>query len=195
MALDTYTNLQAAIADWMERDDLSARIPDFIRLAEVEMDRTLTTSEAQARSTASVDTQFTALPLDWMEVQAVRVRLNASDAWTKLDPIDHATMVGWADQAGRPRFYGVLGEQLFLYPSPDATYETEIAYATTVPKLSSSLASNWVLAQAPDAYLYGALVQASLFLRDAEGAKVWRDLFGSAMSQLLAARPLSLLHI
>ena len=37
MALTTYTELKAAIADWLNRSDLTSQIPDFITLAEAEM--------------------------------------------------------------------------------------------------------------------------------------------------------------
>ena len=37
MALTTYSELQAAVASWLHRDDLTAQIPDFIRLAEADM--------------------------------------------------------------------------------------------------------------------------------------------------------------
>ena len=36
MALDNYTNLIASIADWVNRSDLTAVIPDFVTLAESE---------------------------------------------------------------------------------------------------------------------------------------------------------------
>src|SRR5579884_2793693 len=39
MALDTYTNLQTAIANWLNRSDLTAQIPDFITIAEAQMQR------------------------------------------------------------------------------------------------------------------------------------------------------------
>src|ERR1041385_5455227 len=39
MSLDTYTNLQSSIAGWLNRMDLTDRIPDFITLAEAQMTR------------------------------------------------------------------------------------------------------------------------------------------------------------
>jgi len=34
MSIATYSELQTAVADWMHRTDLTAKIPDFITLAE-----------------------------------------------------------------------------------------------------------------------------------------------------------------
>jgi hypothetical protein len=39
MAINNYTELVAAIAEWLARDDLTARIPDFVTLAEAKINR------------------------------------------------------------------------------------------------------------------------------------------------------------
>ena len=41
MAINTYGTLQTAVANWLDRDDLSARIPEFIALSEAIFNRTL----------------------------------------------------------------------------------------------------------------------------------------------------------
>ena len=43
MALSTYTELKASVADWLNRTDLTSVIPDFIALAEAQIERTLRT--------------------------------------------------------------------------------------------------------------------------------------------------------
>ena len=50
MALSNYSELQSAVADWLERGDLTARIPDFIRLAEVQLNRLLRTNPQKLRA-------------------------------------------------------------------------------------------------------------------------------------------------
>ena len=41
MPLSNYTELTASIADTLNRDDLTAVIPDFIKLAEAQLNRDL----------------------------------------------------------------------------------------------------------------------------------------------------------
>ena len=41
MAISTYTELQTAVANWLDRDDLTARIPEFIALTEARFNRLL----------------------------------------------------------------------------------------------------------------------------------------------------------
>ena len=55
MALTTYTELKASIADWLNRSDLTAAIADFISLAEAQIERTLRTRQMLTRTTLTVD--------------------------------------------------------------------------------------------------------------------------------------------
>ena len=67
MALDTYANLKTAIADFLNRDDLTNSIDDFIDLAEAHMNREIRHWDMEKRATASLNTQYTALPSDFVE--------------------------------------------------------------------------------------------------------------------------------
>jgi hypothetical protein len=53
MALTTYTELKSSLADWLNRSDLTSVIPDFISLAEAQMERQLRTRQMIVRATAS----------------------------------------------------------------------------------------------------------------------------------------------
>ena len=50
MALSNYTGLKASIADFLNRDDLTAVIPDFITLAEAQINRDIRHFKMEARS-------------------------------------------------------------------------------------------------------------------------------------------------
>src|ERR1044072_317852 len=60
MPLDTYANLCATVARWLERSDLSADIPDFIALAEAKINDRLRVF--QMESTATLTGGFITLP-------------------------------------------------------------------------------------------------------------------------------------
>ena len=91
------------------------------------------------------------------------------------------------NQTGRPRFYAHVGETFELYPTPDQTYNIELLYYQKIPALSGSQTSNWILDMAPDAYLYGALLQAAPYLGEDERVQVWNGLYTAAISELNAA--------
>ena len=67
MALSNYTELQASIADTLNRDDLTAVIPDFVRLAEAQLNRVVRHWRMEDRVIATVDSQYTALPTNFLE--------------------------------------------------------------------------------------------------------------------------------
>ena len=50
MALTNYTGLKASIADFINRDDLTSVIPDFISLAEAQINRDIRHWKMEARS-------------------------------------------------------------------------------------------------------------------------------------------------
>ena len=52
MAINTYSTLQTAVANWLDRDDLTARIPEFIALAETRINRALRIRAMETVSTA-----------------------------------------------------------------------------------------------------------------------------------------------
>ena len=66
MALTTYDELKSSIADFLDRDDLTTVIPDFITLAETKMNREIRHWRMEKRATAVLDTQYSALPNDFL---------------------------------------------------------------------------------------------------------------------------------
>ena len=69
MALSNFTELKASIADWMVRSDLTSVIPDFIEIAEAEMNRGLEHWKMEEGATLSVSSRYTALPSDFLAVR------------------------------------------------------------------------------------------------------------------------------
>lgn len=65
MALTTYTELKTSIADWLNRTDLTSTIPDFISLAEAQIERQLRTRQMLTRTTLTIDAEFESTPTDF----------------------------------------------------------------------------------------------------------------------------------
>jgi hypothetical protein len=72
-----------------------------------------------------------------------------------------------------------------VLPAPDTGYTAELTYIGTLPKLSDSNTSNWILARHPDVYLYGALMQAAPYLRDDERVGLWSSMYTQAIEDML----------
>jgi len=89
--------------------------------------------------------------------------------------------------SGKPRFFTVVGGQFRLAPVPDTNYATELVYYAKLSKLSSSVATNFILDSSPDAYLYGSLLQAAPYLQDDNRIPVWAGLYERALTDLQVA--------
>lgn len=180
-----YTELKAAVADFLLREDLTSVIPTFIRLAESRIDRELRHWRQERRSTADLDTQFSAIPTDYM--QAIRLQITNAPT-SEVQPISTAQMLKMredrSDRVGRPTHYALTAGALELYPTPDATYASSLVYYGRVAALSDSNATNWLLTEAPDVYLYGALIHSAPYLKDDTRLAVWESLYKMSMDNM-----------
>ncbi len=185
MALTTYDELKDSIGDFLNRDDLTSVIPDFITLAEADMNRGLRHWRQEKRSTAELDTQYSAIPADFME--AIRFYITSNDT-SPLELISQSEMVDRryrsGDTSGKPAYYAVTAGEIEVYPTPDGTYDAELYYYSRIPALSASNTSNWVLEYFPDAYLYGALVHSAPYLKDDARTQVWASLYQNALNAI-----------
>lgn len=191
MTIATYSDLQTAVGDWLARSDLTARIPDFIMLAEAKFNRVLKCFQMEARVTTTVNLQtaepeFITLPTDFQRMRSLRISSVTGKPrlqyLTDQQMDDYRTSI--ADLTGQPAFFTVFGTELELAPTPDQYYTLEMIYRQDIPALSVSNTSNWLLASAPDAYLYGALLEAAPYLKDAEHVGAWVQAFSAVIDQL-----------
>jgi len=183
MALSTYTELKTSIGDWLNRADLTAVIPDFISLAEAQVERTLRTRQMIVRANASFDAEYGAVPSDFLETKSLK--LTSTNPQTPLEFLSIDALDNKAAEytgSGKPRFFGVVGGQFRIVPTPDATYTTELTYYAKLTKLSSSVATNWLLTSNPDIYLYGSLLQAAPYLQDDARIQTWATLYERALN-------------
>jgi hypothetical protein len=182
-----YDELKAAIADFLNREDLTAVIPTFIKLAEADISRSVRDFRMEKRSTATVDTQYSALPADWVETLRVQITGTSS----RIEMVSNGALADMraqrGDIPGKPTHYAHTAGGLEMFPTPDAEYTIEILYYGKITSLSVAAPTNWLLTAAPDVYLYGALIQSAPYLKDDARAVVWAGMYQSAVTNQNAA--------
>lgn len=187
MALTTYDELKASIADFLNRDDLTAVIPDFITMAESNLNMTVRHWRQEKRSTAEIDTQYSAIPADFLEVISFHI---SSGDYRSLELISKAEMQDRryksGDASGKPAFYAITAGEIEVYPTPDGTYDAELYYFSRITALSASNTSNWLLEYFPEAYLYGSLLHSAPYLKEDARTQVWASLYANAISAINA---------
>jgi hypothetical protein len=185
MPITTYAELQSSITDTLNRDDLDTVAPDFIKLAEADMQRRLRHWRMEKRSTAEIDTQYSAIPADFLEV--IRFYITSNDT-RPLELISQAELLDRKyrnlNTSGKPAYYAITAGEIEVYPVPDGTYTAELYYYSTIPALSDSNTSNWLLENHADAYLYSSLVHSAPYLRDDARIQMWAALSQSAIDAI-----------
>jgi hypothetical protein len=185
MALDTFSGLKTTIADYLNRDDLTSIIPSFITLAEAKFNRKLRVRQMVKRATATLDTQYFAFPSDFLQAKEFQLNTNPITylQYVTQNQGDYGSATQFVS-AGKPQFYTIIGTQIQVIPTPDTSYTGELTYYGKIPALSDSNTSNWLLTYAPDLYLYGALLEASPYLKDDERLAVWSSLYINSIGDI-----------
>ena len=187
MAITTYAELKTSITDFLNRDDLTTVTPTFISLAEADMQRRVRHWRQEKRSNANLNSRYSDVPGDFLEVIRFGV---TGDNNSTLEMISQSQMLDRRMQngntSGSPRYYALTAGEIELFPSPSAITSTELYYYSKIDALSASTASNWMLANHPDAYLYGSLVHSAPYLSDDSRITMWAALYQAAIDAINA---------
>jgi len=188
MAITTKGELNTAVANWMNRSDLTSRIPEFVSLVEASFNRNLRTREMLVRSTASTSGQYVSLPTDYLEM--LNIELTSTSPPKRLVYITSDRSDDYRERqnnkTGIPDYYTIEGTSIQLLPTPSEAVTVQLNYYQDIPALSGLADSgdNWLLLAHPDVYLYGTLMQASPYVMDPQSAGQWGGLLDRAMQEL-----------
>lgn len=188
MALGTYSDLQTAIASWMDRTDLAGVIPDFITLFETTANAELPLRTRFNLTTATLstvaNTNTLSLPADFLEAKSLINQTSPVTVVTSYTATALYTQVNFPAQVGPPVGFTYVGNSLELAPVPDAVYSLKLYYYQKVTALSASNPTNWLLANFPNLYLFGALVAAEAYLGTDPRLQLWGDLYSDLLQKL-----------
>ena len=182
MALANYSDLQSAIAGWLNRTDLTARIPDFITLAESKLNRRLKLRVMETEATLSVSSggQSVALPSGFVEPM---------DLWVQDDTERRALRYMAPSQisdevaAGNIHYWTITGANIVFERPAESSLSLILRYQSAF-SLSDASPTNWLLTHHPDAYLFAALVEAAPYERDTEALTIWTARLESALTEI-----------
>lgn len=184
MAINSYFTLQTAVKNWLDRDDLSGRITEFISLAEARIARRLRVRGVEERSTTPLVSgqEYYSLPTDFLTARSVKinsspVRVLQYKTPTQLSEIYPNSTIG------DPCHYTIIGEEIQLKPSPNSTDTLEVAYFTRLPSLSDTNTTNWLTSNAPDLLLYGSLIEAEAYLVNDPRIAIWKGAFDESIDE------------
>ena len=187
MALTTYTELKASLANWLNRSDLTTEIgDDFIKLAEADFNSKLRVRSMIDQVSITVDAETVALPVDFLQIRDFYIL--SGQTKTPLVYTTPASMdtTSGTSTSGRPSSFTILGDTVRFSPKPDATYTAVMNYFKKFPALTSSVSTNYILGSHPAIYLYGSLFHAANFLGgiNPQQVQTWQQMYATAMERL-----------
>lgn len=179
MAITTYSELQAAVKNWLHRGDLDARIPEFIALGEARISRLLRVPalRASATITPSQAVRYVALPARYRELVSF-----TDDEGDQVQVVSSALLeaAAYDASAGRPE-YCHISSRIDFERIADASYAFTMMYWQSLDLAGDS--TNVILDTYPDIYLYASLIASAPFLRNDERVVTWNELFRTALAE------------
>lgn len=177
MAIDSYAGLKTAIQDWLLDQVDESTSETLIHLAEQALRRDRRVRR-QIEQSFTVDSESESLPSRFVELESLYH--DGSTYYHEIDTVsaDHLAEIkrrsGGED--GAPTHAALIdGSSIRFAPVPDEAYDLRLVWWETIPHLSDSAQSNWLLDDNSDIYLYAALVESAPYLHDEERLPMWRS--------------------
>ena len=189
-AVMTYNSLVADIQSYLERTDTATvdKIPTFIMLAEQTLASDIKFLGNPTVQTAQMvqGTAIIAKPARWRKTVSMNITVNGVRQPVFLRKYEYIRE--YADNPSSqdtPLYYGDYDfENWIVGPTPDANYNFEVLYYERVQPLDSSNQTNWFTEYAPQAMLYGSLLQAMPFLKNDSRVALWQAMYTQVIASL-----------
>jgi len=184
----TYDTLNSTVLQYLERSDAAttAAIPTFITLCEFEIAEEIKTLGQLnvATSVMVANNPVLQKPARWRKTVSMNITTTSGTQPVLLRKFEYLKNY-WPDatQTDAPLFYADIDyDHWYLAPTPSQAYTFEVLYYERIQPLSSDNQTNWLTRNAPNAMLYGTLLQAMPFLKNDQ-----RQIFQQKYSEAIAA--------
>lgn len=181
MSLTTYAGLQASIKSWLNHPAADVGVPDFIALAEIRFNRELRLNAQDSIANGTLSDQFIAIPSDLVDLKRITITANGEEH--DLRYVTPEDFDRYQPLSGKPFVYTSFTNNYRVAPGPDGAYPYTVYYSARFPALADA-GTNWLLQNAPDVYLYGALMEAEPFLKNDGRIQLWATAFQNSIAKL-----------
>ena len=198
MSISTYAELQTAVGNWLKRSDLTSSIPDLIMLGEKWIFRHARTRDMETAFSVTISSGVAALPSDYVAMKQAYID---GTPITNLQP----KAASWIllrypsrQAADIPKFFAQDGSNLIFGPYPASAYTVKGTYYKRLTSVQSS--ANALFVANPDLYLFAALAEAELFIKNDKRTAIWtakrdeilRDVNGEDKAAMFSGGPLAM---
>lgn len=183
----TYDSLVTDISTYAERTDAPflTQIPSFISLTENRLASEMRGLGQQIYVTGQINTNTLAKPERWHETISFSIISGGERIYLQNRSYDYCRAYNPTNATGVPRFYSDYEyEHFFISPTPNATFDIELAYYQRPEPLSDTTQTNYFTQYVPQLLLYGSLLEAQPFLKRPERIQEFQALYDRAMQGL-----------
>lgn len=171
--INTYSELKDAIYKWMVKDSsdpffTSDMLDNVIYLAENELNRRLRVRQmrdtaslviAAADNTTATPTGFIEAYTVWLDSPIQEIQSASAGVFSRN---------GLYLQTGNPLYFYINNDSFVWGPLPDTDYTATLDFYKKIPNLSGTQATNDIITDFPDIYLFACLKQAYIAAQDLE---------------------------
>tara|TARA_R100000995_G_scaffold83557_1_gene59790 strand:+ start:2116 stop:2799 length:684 start_codon:yes stop_codon:yes gene_type:complete len=205
MSIENYNDLQAHLADTINRTDLSDAVTTFsptsldsqivraISLAEQRIQNDLMSKGGIGQMETVDDTVNTVggtetitMPTGFLALRTMAITTNPYQVLQGYGDINSLfnTFPGLANS--KPQAYAIVGTNTaFLRPIPDAAYDLRIIFYKALDKLSASTTSNWLLENGVGVYVGASMVELCMYVQDYNATQIWESYYDAKLADLM----------
>ena len=186
----TYDSLVSTVEQYLERNDAAVvnQIPVFISLAEfaiAQQIKTLGQIEVAA-GTMEIGNPVIQKPARWRKTVSMSITVNGEKQPVYLRKYEYLTNYNAESPPSKPLYYGDYDyDNFYVSPVPDQAYPFEVLIYQRIQPLSSTNQTNWITNNAPNAMLFGTLLEAVVYLKD-DARQIFQQKYDAAMAALKA---------
>jgi len=169
----TFAQLKTAIQDYTDNSESSfvSHLSDFIKASEERIFKSvdLEIFRKNVTSAFTASDKFLTIPADYLSTFSMQITTAGSEAFLLQKDVNFLQEAySGSTSTATPRYYAQFDEDNFIVaPTPNSNYAIELHYYYRPTSLTAGAdsATTWLSDNAPFALLFGALVDAYIFMK------------------------------
>ena len=188
----TLATLKTAIQDYTDNSETSfvTNLPNFIKGAEEKIFKSVDLDYFRKNVTSAFTSSdpYLTVPADYLASFSLQITTSGSEKFLLQKDVNFIQQyTSDPTTTGSPIYYASFDVDNFIVaPTPSTGFAVELHYYYRPASLTTDdSGSTWISTNAPDALLYGCLVEAYTFMKgEADILQLYNGRFGEAMQRL-----------
>ena len=191
MALSNFTNISAKVQEWLNRqgaDPVTTNVEDFIILAQRRITRDVRIPPMEVLTTLVLTANRAPIPSAMLDVKEM-IAYDGENAWDVYrSTFSKVRSKRLQLHLKGPDVFDTVADNFEFGPALSSGVAVDLVYYQELDFISTSVATNWFSLFAPELILYGALVEASVFLKDFEQEQKYERKYTQGLDLLTGMR-------